>query len=118
MSEFGMGQLGQKKDSNAVGGPPKRSLLDGIITGLFGPPTDEMTPEEGNKVQNAREAEAKAVVNAATSAWQSPGKSYMGPPPAIASTATPLSVLGDIVKFFKKGSNDATTSKSPKGPMD
>lgn len=96
--------LGSKEESsNAVGGPVKRSLLDGIITGLFGADTGEMTPERRNEVERARGQDRRDASSMAVSASQSPGSDFMWAPKVGGSDGSPLSLLGDIVKMFSGG---------------
>lgn len=67
-------------EPNAVGGPKRRSLLDGLILGLFGTPTDEMTPEQAAKTERAREADRDKAHAMAQSAWKNPGAEWMNGP--------------------------------------
>ena len=87
------------KEPNSVGGPQKRSLLDGIISGLFGHSTAEMTPEEGAAEERADEAIKKKASAMAVQASESPGDAFMGPP--VVSSGTDL--LKDILKMFAGG---------------
>ena len=99
--------FGQKPDSNAVGGPAKRSLLDGIITGLFGHSTDQMTPEDAAAEESDRSSDRKSANAMALSAMDDPGEQFMGAPKVGGSDGSPLSLIGDIVKFFSKAGGGA-----------
>ena len=81
-------------EHNPVGGPRRRSLLDGVIQGLFGTPTSEMTPEEGARVARQREAAQDEAYDMAVSAMKRPGESFMGPPK--------LGGGGDLLKIIAK----------------
>jgi hypothetical protein len=78
---------------NSVGGPEKRTLLDGIITGLFGAPTSEMTDAEGAKVERERDADRDDAYAMARSAYANPGAQWMQPPGK-------LDGGGDLIKMF------------------
>ena len=99
--------MNSNRESNAVGGPQKRSLLDGIITGLFGPSTDQMTPEDANATEADRSKDRGAASKMAVNAAENPGDQFMSIPLAGGSDGSPLSLLGDIMKMFSGGGGGA-----------
>lgn len=90
--------------TNKVGGPIHHSILDSIITGIFGANTDEMTPEEGAKVENERKAAQQEAFAMADSARKNPGAAFMNGPDLSKGGTDLLKSIGDIVKFFSAGS--------------
>lgn len=89
------------KQPNKVGGPIHHSILDGIITGIFGAPTDEMTPEEGATVDAQRKRSADKAYDSATSARLNPGQQYMNGPESVGGPLDILKLVGGIAKFFQ-----------------
>jgi hypothetical protein len=85
---------------NAVGGPIHHSILDGIITGIFGPSTDEMTPEEGAQVDAQRKKAANQAYDMATSARRNPGAEFMDGPSSVGGPLDILKLVGGIGKLF------------------
>lgn len=85
---------------NSVGGPSHHSILDSIITGIFGAPTDEMTPEEGAQVDAQRKKASQNAVDMATAARENPGAAEMAGPPNTGGPTDLLKLVGGIVKFF------------------
>lgn len=99
MSIFG----NDDKESNAVGGPAKKSLLDGIITGLFGHDTKAMTPEDAAITEKERGEKRRDASVMALNAMENPGEQFMGAPKVGGSDGSPLSLIGDIIKLFSGG---------------
>jgi hypothetical protein len=88
---------------NEVGGPKKRSLLDGLITGLFGPSTSEMTQTEGAAVEKQRAADQTAVSQDAAAMANDPSgaaKSFMKAPTLKGNGKDLLEMIGSVAKFF------------------
>jgi hypothetical protein len=103
MAKIGMGI--PPAGPSDLGGPKKHSILDGLITGLFGANTEDMTPATARVVEAERAQDRKAVGVDAAAAANNPeafAKSFMKAPAIGGSDATPLSLLGDIAKLFKK----------------
>jgi len=87
--------------TNNVGGPIHHSILDSIITGIFGPSTDEMTPEDAAKTEAARKHASNEAIQMADSARRAPGMEFMNPPTSGSSGGSDLiDTIGKIVKFF------------------
>ena len=85
---------------NPVGGPQHHSILDAIITGIFGAPTDEMTQTEGAKVEAQRKQASQKAYDMATEARMNPGKSEMAGPQSVGGPLDVLKLVGGIAKFF------------------
>lgn len=88
---------------SATGGPTHHSILDGIMTGLFGPDLSSMSEEDAAKTKAARHKDAINAVQMATSAWQNPGKEFMTPPTSGGSGVDLGRVIAGIGKLFKHG---------------
>jgi hypothetical protein len=88
------------KQPNAVGGPAHHSILDSIITGIFGANTDEMTPAEGAKVDAQRKQSSEKAYDMATSARMNPGQQFMNGPESVGGPLDILKLVGGIAKFF------------------
>lgn len=88
------------KQPNAVGGPIHHSILDGIITGIFGPDTSEMTPTEGAQVDAARKKDAQEAYSMATSARKNPGAEFMDGPSSVGGPLDIFKLIGGIGKIF------------------
>lgn len=86
--------------TNKVGGPMHHSILDGIITGIFGANTDEMTPEESAKVENQRKKDQSDAYAMADSARKNPGAEFMAGPNLSGGSTDLLKMIGNVVKFF------------------
>lgn len=86
---------------NAVGGRANRGLIDGIIQGIFGTPTDSMTPAEGQKVENERAEKRDEAFALADSARRNPGAQFMNPS---AGSGSLLDTIGKLFKLFGGGS--------------
>lgn len=100
-----MMMFGDKEETNAVGGPAKRSLLDGLITGLFGHDRDQMTPEdaaadEKKQAKSQKEASAMAVAGATNPGGMADAAME---PPVVGGSKDLLQTIGQIVKFFSAG---------------
>ncbi len=87
-------------EPNSVGGPKKKSLLDGLITGLFGPSTSEMTQAEGAAVEKSRAADQRAVSADAAAMANNPASAAQGFMKAPALAGTGKDLLQTIAKFF------------------
>lgn len=90
-------------NANEVGGPKRKSILDGIITGLFGASTDEMTPQRAQQVEAQREQSRDKAYGLARNAATNPGEQFMGPP-ADVGNGNLLETIGKIFKMFSGGS--------------
>lgn len=83
-----------KPPTNSMGGK-SQSILDGIITGLFGPDTSAMTPEDAAATEKARKQDQAEAYALADSARKNPGAQFMGGP-------TNLGGGGDLLKMLVK----------------
>jgi hypothetical protein len=79
--------------SNAVG-----SILDGIITGIFGPNPAEMSEADRKRTEANREADRQEAYAMANSARKNPGAQWMAGPSM--GGGDTLQTLGNILKFF------------------
>jgi len=86
--------------TNKVGGPVHRSILDGIITGIFGPNTDEMSTEDAAATERARQKQSNEALQMADSARKNPGAEFIAGPPTSGGSTDILKMIGGIVKFF------------------
>lgn len=92
-----------KVEQNNVGGPKKHSIMDGIITGLFGSDTDSMMPAEGAKVERERQAASKDAASAAYSAWKNPGAEYINGSAAVQASTQGSDMIKDVLKMLFAG---------------
>ncbi len=91
---------------NALGSPKKKSLLDGLITGLFGSDTAEMTPERARQVEGQRARDQSEVGADAAAFANNPAgaaASYMKAPGVKGTGDDLLKTIGKVAKFFQKG---------------
>ena len=87
--------------------PKKKSLLDGLIQGLFGSDTAEMTPERARQVEGQRAADQKAVSadcrRVLRIILRAAAKSYMKAPSLGGTGDDLLKTIGKVAKFFAAG---------------
>jgi hypothetical protein len=94
----------------AVPGPPQKktneigsvgqSILDGIITGIFGPDTSAMSEEDAAKTERARQKDQAEAYALADSARKNPGAAFMGGPNLSGGGGD---LLKTLVKMFAGG---------------
>lgn len=84
--------------SESMGGK-SQSLLDGIITGVFGPDTSAMSEQDAAATERARQKDRNEAYALAESARTNPGASFMGGPNMSGSG----DMLKTLVKIFAGG---------------
>lgn len=75
------------------------SILDGIINGIFGPDTSQMSEEDRAKTEKARAKDRNEAADLAFSASQNPGEQFMRPETSVGLGAS----IEDIIKALFGG---------------
>jgi hypothetical protein len=90
-----------KKEMTSIGSRPN-TILDGIITGIFGPDTSQMTEAEGKKVEQQRAQKQDDAYALANSARTNPGQAFMNGPDLSGGNDI-MKIIGQVVKMFGAG---------------
>jgi hypothetical protein len=79
------------------------SLLDGIITGIFGPDTSAMSEADRRKTEQARASDRSTAASQAFNVQNDQGESYINGSQAVKagdSSSNLLESIGKVMKLF------------------
>ena len=88
-------QTSKRKKAGGV-----NTILDGIITGIFGSSTDLMSEKDRKAAESERAQKQNDAFALADSARNNPGEAFMNGPNLSSDGGDLFQTIGKIVKFF------------------